>query len=78
MSLKSALQRCFEDEPNRIFGIQDLCYAVQKYYTFSPYQKEVDPKYPQPRYEHEIRSLINKLKAEKVIIYISRNKYKLT
>lgn len=41
-SLKSALLKCFEDEPNSIFGIQELCAKVQKYYTFTEFQMELD------------------------------------
>jgi hypothetical protein len=75
--LKAALRKCFEDEPSRIFGIQDLCSAVQRYYFFSNFQKQLDPKHPQRRYEHEVRSLVNKLKAEHVIVHLARNQYKL-
>ena len=78
MSLKSTLLKCFEDEPNNIFGIQELCAKVQKYYTFTEFQRELDPKHPQPRYEHEVRSLTNKLKKEHRIVYLARNQYKLT
>lgn len=77
MSLKSALIKCFEDEPNNIFSIRDLCVTVQKYYTFSDFQMQLDLKYPQPRYEHEIRSRINKLKKERVIRRVAYNQYKL-
>ena len=77
MSLKNALLKCFEDEPNNIFGIQELCAKVQKYYTFTDFQMQLDPKYPQPRYKHEVRSLISKLKTEHKIIYLARNQYKL-
>ena len=78
ISLKNALLLCFKDEPRVIFGIQDLCDKVQKYYTFSNFQKELDPKHPQPRYEHEIRSRVNKLREERRIIRIGRNQYKLS
>lgn len=77
MSLKDALLRCFRDEPNDIFSIQDLCSKVQEYYTFSDFQRELDPNHPQPRYEHEIRSLVNKLKREHVIARLAWNQYKL-
>ena len=77
MSLRNALLKCFEGAPNRTFGIQDLCQAVRKYYTFSDFQEELDPNYPQPRYEHEIRSQVARLKKQHVIIYVSRNEYKL-
>ncbi len=77
MSLINSLLKCFEDEPNRIFAIQELCLAVQKYYTFSDFQKEPDPKHPQLRYEHEVRSQIAKLKKQRLITRLDRNKYKL-
>ena len=77
MTLREALLRCFENEPNRKFGIQDLCSAVKKYYTFTEFQMENDPKYPQPRYHHEIRSLVARLKKEHVIDYLDRDQYKL-
>jgi len=62
LSPKAALQKCFEDEPEFIFSIHDLCSKVQKYYPFSDFQKQLDPKHPQPRCEHEIRSQVNRLK----------------
>jgi hypothetical protein len=77
MSLHEALVRCFEDEPYRIFGIQDLCDVVQQYYDFSEFQKELDPKHPQPRYEHEIRSLIARLTKERHVDRLGRNQYRL-
>jgi hypothetical protein len=77
MTLKDALLRCFKDEPNDIFGIQDLCSKVQKYYTFSNFQSERDPKHPQRRYEHEIRSRVNSLKKEHFLVRLGRNQYTL-
>ena len=77
MSLRTALQQCFENEPTKIFGIQDLCNSVEKYYSFSEFQRQLDPQYPQPRYEHEIRSLVAKLKKDKVIEHIKHNQYRL-
>ena len=78
MSLKEALLQCFKDEPNIIFGIQDLCRKVQKYYTFSDFQRELDPRHPQPRYEHEIRSRVNNLRQKRLITHLGRNQYKLS
>ena len=75
--LKEALKLWFINKPNWVFGIQDLCVAVQEYFTFSPFQQQLDPKYPQRRYEHEIRSTVSRLKNERFILYVSRNKYKL-
>ena len=77
MSLREALVRCFKAEPYRIFGIQDLCKAVQRYYEFSDFQRELDPKHPQPRYEHEIRSRIARLKKERHIDHLGYNQYRL-
>ena len=78
MSLKNALLQCFKDEPSVIFGIQDLCDKVQKYYTFSDFQRELDPKHPQPRYHHEIRSRVGDLKEERLIDHPGRNQYRLS
>ncbi len=78
MSLKNALLKCFKDEPRNVFGIQDLCGKVQKYYAFSDFQKELDPKHPQPRYEHEIRSQVNKLVKARIIARLGFNQYKLS
>ena len=77
MSLREALLQCFQDKPRRIFGIQDLCDAVQKYYEFSSFQRELDPRHPQPRYEHEIRSQTNRLKQSGYILRLDRNQYRL-
>lgn len=77
MSLKNALLRCFEDEPNHMFSIQELCDKVQKYYTLTEYQMDLDPRYGQPRYKNEVRSEINKLQKAHSIIYPARNQYEL-
>ncbi|MBF8266950.1 MAG: hypothetical protein HW388_458 [Dehalococcoidia bacterium] len=76
MSLREALLRCFQNEPDRIFGIQDLCQVVQKYYEFTPFQFELDPRHPQPRYEHEVRSQTNRLRRDGYISRLSRNQYR--
>lgn len=77
LSLKIALLKCFEDEPKHIFGIHELCAKVQKYYTFTEFQVELDPKHPQHRYEHQVRCQINRLKTEREIVYLAHNQYKL-
>lgn len=78
MSLREALLRCFRDEPSTVFGIRDLCHKVQRYYRFSEFQRDLDPKHPQPRYEHEIRSNINRLKKGRVIVRLGFNRYRLS
>lgn len=77
MSLEDALRKCFEDEPSRIFSIEILSDKVQKYYTFSAFQQENDPKYPQPRYRHEIRHVVSQLKEKHFIIRLGRDQYRL-
>ncbi len=77
MSLREALLRCFRDEPCRIFRIHDLCEMVQKYYQFSEFQQELDPRHPQPRYEHEVRSQVNKLRRQGHIERLGWNRYHL-
>jgi len=76
MSLRLALLKCFEDQPKRVFGIQDLCSAVRKYYKFSPFQEALDPRHPQPRYEHEIRSQVNRLRKEGIVLRFGWNQYR--
>ena len=61
ISLRKALLQCFRDEPGRVFGIQNVCGAVRKYYRFSAFQEELDPIHPQPRFAHEVRSDIVRL-----------------
>lgn len=78
MSLREALLTCFRDEPQRIFGIQALCQGVRKYYDVSPFQQELDPSYPQPRIDHEVRSQVAKLKQDGYIERLGHNQYRLS
>ena len=78
LSLLEALLRCFRDEPGRVFGIQDLCGTVRKYYTFSAFQEELDPIHPQPRYAHAVRSTIARMKKSGEIARLGRNQYQLS
>ncbi len=77
MSLREALLRCFRDNPRRVFGIKDLCVAIEKYYELSDFQRELDPKHPQPRYHHEVRHEVAKLAEHGDIIRIGYNQYQL-
>ena len=76
MSLRNAIVQCFMNEPERVFGIQELCNAARKYYEVSPFQEELDPRHPQPRYDHEIRSEVAKIRALGYIIRFGRNRYR--
>ena len=76
MSLWNAILQCFLDEPERVFGIRELCAAVRKYYQFTPFQEELDPRHPQPRYEHQIRSNVAKAKKLGYIVRLGRSQYR--
>ena len=78
MSLREALLLCFRDEPQRIFGIQDLCLAVRRYYEVTPFQEELDPLHAQPRIDHEVRSQLARIKKQGHIERLGHNQYRLS
>ena len=76
--MRKALLQCFLDQPARVFGVQDLCEAFQKYYDLSAFQRELDLLYPQPRYVHNVRSHVAKLKEAGEITRWGRDQYQLS
>ena len=78
MSMREAILQCFRDEPGRVFRIEDLCVAVEKYYEISTFRKELDPLHPQQRYRHAIRSIVARLKQTDEIARLSRDQYQLS
>lgn len=78
MSLDEALLMCFRAEPQRIFGIQDLCLAVRRYYEVTSFQEEPDPLHGQSRIAHEVRSQVARIKRRGHIEYLGRNQYRLS
>ncbi|HDY90347.1 MAG TPA: hypothetical protein ENH82_19790 [bacterium] len=76
ITMEQAIIKVFRNKPNKEFTIKDICFGFLNYYGLSGYQKENDPKYPQPRWHHEIRSLINKLVQRGIVKKIMWNCYK--
>jgi len=74
MSLRTALLRCFQDHPQRVFGIQDLCEAVEEYYELTSFQRQLDPRYPQPRYHHQVRRRVKDLVVQEYVVRLGRNR----
>ncbi len=76
-SLERALIRIFEDQPEKRFALHEIHERIGDYYEFSEYEKELDPKYPQPRYQHEVRSIIARLEKKGVIERLDRDRRRL-
>ncbi len=77
MSLSAALQQCFDGDPARVFGVQDLCRSARRYYPVSPFQEEPDPLHGQSRYAHSVRSNLNRLKRQGTIVRLGRDEWRL-
>lgn len=75
MSIKNALCLCFLEEPLRIFEMHDLYEAFQQYYELSDFQRELSPKYPQPRYCNDVRSEVAKLVKVGYVVRVGQNQY---
>lgn len=74
--MERALIKIFEDNLDREFTMEEILFEFQKYYELSDYQKEDDPTYPQPRWHHEIRSILAKLIKKGIVKRLRRNCYK--
>lgn len=73
--MEQALIKVFKNNPNRQFSLEEIRFEFQNYYNLSDYQKEDDLKYPQPRWHHEIRSILNKLVKRGIVKRLRRNCY---
>ena len=76
-NLRDAIVRIFEGEPNKRFTLREVYERLEDHYELSEYDKELDPKYPQPRYYHEARSIIATLEKEGVIERLDRDRRRL-
>ena len=76
ITMEQALINVFRNKPNKDFTMEDIRFEFQKYYKLSDYQKEINHRYPQTRWHHEIRSIINKLVKRGIVEKIKRNCYK--
>ncbi len=52
-----------------------MFWLFEDFYNVSEYQRELDPKYPSPRIQHEIRSHLKKLVDDNIVSHPSRAKY---
>ena len=75
MTMEQVLIKVFRNKTNREFTMEDIRFEFQNYYELSDYQKENNSKYLQPRWHHEIRSIIAKLKKRGIVIHKKRNCY---
>ena len=74
-SLRTALIKLIKNNAEKILSVSDMYDQFPNYYDLSVYQLEDDPKYPQARYKHEIRSILAKLVREGLVIRLERNQY---
>ena len=73
--MERALIKVFENNPYKEFTMEEIRFEFQKNYNLSNYQKEDDLTYPQPRWHHEIRSILAKLVKKGIIKRLKRNCY---
>ena len=76
-SLREAIVRVFEGEPNKRFALKEIYERIEDHYDLSEYEKELDARYPQPRFYHEARSIIASLEKEGVIERLDRDRRRL-
>lgn len=74
ISLRQALINLLKSE-NKVVDLQEIFLKIEDFYEVSNYQRELDPKYPYPRIQHEIRSHLKKLVNDDIVSHPSRAKY---
>ena len=76
-SLREAIIRIFEGGPDKRFTLKDIFESIPCHCELSKEQKELDAKYPQPRFYHEARSIIATLEKEGIIERLDRDRRRL-
>ena len=76
-SLREAIVRIFEAEPNKRFALKEVYEKIEDHYDLSEHEQEFDARYPQPRFYHEARSIIASLEKEGIIERLDRDRRKL-
>ncbi|HYK92272.1 MAG TPA: hypothetical protein VE398_26160 [Acidobacteriota bacterium] len=76
-SLREAIVQIFEDEPNKRFALKEVYERIKDHYELSESDKELDAKYPQPRFYHEARGIIATLEREGFIERLDRDRRRL-
>ncbi len=72
-SLKEAIVGIFEAKPGKRFTLKEIYESIPSYCELTEDQKELDEKYPQPRYQHEARRTIAALEKEGIIERLDRD-----
>lgn len=72
-SLREAIVHIFEVEPDKRFTLKEIYESIPDHYELSEDQKELDEKYPQPRFQHEARRIIAALEKEGIIERLDRD-----
>ncbi len=76
ISLREAILELLKQKDKPI-SLQNIYFEIDKYYLVTSYEKELDEKYPSPRIEHEIRSIITRLVKEKRVTRQKRGFYQI-
>jgi len=72
-SLKEAIVRIFEAEPNKRFTLKEIYESIPDVCELTEVQKELDEKYPQPHYQHDARRIIAVLEKKGIIERLDRD-----
>ena len=76
-SLQDAIVRIFESEPEKRFTLKEIYDHIADHYELTENDRELHPKYPQPRFYHEARSIIASLERSGFIERLDRDRRRL-
>jgi hypothetical protein len=76
-SLREAIIHIFESQPNQRLTLKEIYESIEDHYELSEYERELDAKYPQPRFYHLARSIIAALEKEGIIERLDRDRRRL-
>jgi len=76
--MEETVKKIFRDRRAKVLTLQEIYRIFAQSYALSDHQLENHPKYPQPNYYHEIRSIIAKLVNEGYLEHgVERGTYQL-
>lgn len=75
-SIREALLEMLRKEGGQL-SIQEIYSLIENYYPLTNFQKEPDKKYPSPRIQHEIRSILTRLVKKGLVEKPKRAYYKI-
>ncbi len=76
-SLRDAIVLLFESEPEKRFTLKEVYDGIEDLYDLSESERELHPRYPQPRYYHEVRSIIAEMEKARFIEKLDRDQRRL-